>query len=179
MTRKEQNEHFLQYEKLILKQAHYYANKYQLEFETVQGQALEIYCEALQKFDSEKSAFSTYLYNELRRLNYFCKIENAMKIRHIHFEDINVPERIQVSDHYDFILWESVQTELSNIAQDIIQGILSGELLAIESNKKLFSIDRIMDNFGVTFYTAQNIYQELSSWWAKFQVQANWEYSAF
>jgi hypothetical protein len=53
----------------------------QFERDDLQSQAFLLFCQAYKKFDpNRKTKFSTVLYNELRRLNDYCKVENRKKV---------------------------------------------------------------------------------------------------
>lgn len=64
---------FEQYVNLIRKSAHFYANKWNIDYEEVEAQGFLIYCQCLENYDVEQSKFSTHLSWELKRLNDFCK----------------------------------------------------------------------------------------------------------
>lgn len=64
---------FEQYVNLIRKSAHFYANKYNIEYEELEAQGFLIYCQCLENYDVSQSKFSTHLSWELKRLNDFCK----------------------------------------------------------------------------------------------------------
>ena len=64
---------FEQYVNLIRKSAHFYASKYQIDYEEVEAQGLLIYCQCLKDYKVGQSSFSTHLSWELKRLNDFCK----------------------------------------------------------------------------------------------------------
>lgn len=68
----------------------------QYERDELQSQAFLLFCEALNKYDSSRNVkFSTFLYNELKRLNDYCKSELKKKISK-NFTIIN----INYSDDY-------------------------------------------------------------------------------
>lgn len=64
---------FEQYVNLIRKSAHFYANKWNIDYEEVESQGFLIYCQCLENYDVTQSKFSTHLSWELKRLNDFCK----------------------------------------------------------------------------------------------------------
>ena len=64
---------FEQYVNLIRKSAHFYANKYNIDYEEIESQGFLIYCQCLENYDVTQSKFSTHLSWELKRLNDFCK----------------------------------------------------------------------------------------------------------
>lgn len=64
---------FEQYVNLIRKSAHFYANKYRIDYEEVEAQGFLIYCQCLEDYKVEQSTFCTHLSWELKRLNDFCK----------------------------------------------------------------------------------------------------------
>lgn len=64
---------FEQYVNLIRKSAHFYANKYGIDYDEVESQGFLIYCQCLETYEVSQSKFSTHLSWELKRLNDFCK----------------------------------------------------------------------------------------------------------
>lgn len=64
---------FEQYVNLIRKSAHFYANKYNIDYDEIESQGFLIYCQCLESYDVAQSQFSTHLSWELKRLNDFCK----------------------------------------------------------------------------------------------------------
>ena len=64
---------FEKYLSLIRKSAHFYAKKWNIDYEEVEAQGFLIYCESIDTFDFNKSRFSTYLTWQLKRLNDFCR----------------------------------------------------------------------------------------------------------
>lgn len=159
-------EHFKKYEKLINQRASFYAKKWNVEFEEVQGRALELYCKALQSYDSDKAAFSTYLYSKLQQLNNYCKLQ-AYHGNTTNIETVPA-EAISVTETHDCILHNSIKTELSTIAQEVVESILDGTGLCIEPFKMIFSIAWMTEKYKLDFYTAQNIHNEIHTWWNRF-----------
>ena len=64
---------FEQYVNLIRKSAHFYASKYDIDYDEIESQGFLIYCQCLENYDISQSQFSTHLSWELKRLNDFCK----------------------------------------------------------------------------------------------------------
>lgn len=64
---------FEKYVNLIRQRAHEYADKFDVDYSEMESQGFLIYCECLEKFDVNKSSFSTYLYIQLGRLGDFAK----------------------------------------------------------------------------------------------------------
>lgn len=110
---------FEQYVDLIRKSAHFYANKYSIDYKEVESQGFLIYCQCLNDYDASQSKFSTHLSWELKRLNDFCKtylrqqgnlIEdyfkaddpelNPVDILPARYENITLPEILQYSVSY-------------------------------------------------------------------------------
>lgn len=110
---------FEQYVNLIRKSAHFYANKYSIDYEEVESQGFLIYCQCLKDYDASQSKFSTHLSWELKRLNDFCKTYlrqqgcliddyfnvndpqlNPVDILPARYENITLPEILQYSVSY-------------------------------------------------------------------------------
>lgn len=64
---------FEKYVNLIRKSAHFYASKWNIDYEEVEAQGFLIYCQCIEDYDVTQSKFSTHLSWELKRLNDFCK----------------------------------------------------------------------------------------------------------
>ena len=64
---------FEQYVNLIRKSAHFYASKWNIDYEEIESQGFLIYCQCIKDYDITQSKFSTHLSWELKRLNDYCK----------------------------------------------------------------------------------------------------------
>lgn len=64
---------FERYVNLIRKSAHFYAKKWNVDYEEIESQGFLIYCQCLKDYDISQSKFSTHLTWELKRLNDYCK----------------------------------------------------------------------------------------------------------
>lgn len=64
---------FEKYSLMIRRRAHEYSQSFGIDYSELESQGFLIYCECLEKYDAEKSSFSTYLYIQLNRLKDYCK----------------------------------------------------------------------------------------------------------
>lgn len=64
---------------LIRKSAHFYATKWNIDYDEVEAQGFLIYCESIDTFDLSKGRFSTHLTWQLKRLNDFCRTYKRQK----------------------------------------------------------------------------------------------------
>lgn len=114
------------YKNMVYNASHIASQKYGIEYEEAEAQAKYLFCKALDKWEKEKSSFSTYLFMTLRDLNKYCYKNNLPKgffQKDIDFDLLSsdITERfIRVLEFYD-----SVSTELSEEAQNILGFILS------------------------------------------------------
>lgn len=72
---------FNKYQNLIRKQAHKISQKWGMEYEEVEAQGFLIFVEVVKEYDSTKAAFSTFLFHQLKALDYYCLKENKKKQR--------------------------------------------------------------------------------------------------
>lgn len=85
---------FEKYVNCIRKSAHYYADKYRMDYEDLEAEGFKIYLEALESYQPEKSSFITHLTWELKRLNYYCVKEKLHSKPLQSIEDCKEAERI-------------------------------------------------------------------------------------
>lgn len=85
---------FEKYVNCIRKSAHYYADKYRMDYEDLEAEGFKIYLEALESYQLEKSSFITHLTWELKRLNYYCVKEKSYSQPLQSIEDCKQAERI-------------------------------------------------------------------------------------
>jgi DNA-directed RNA polymerase specialized sigma24 family protein len=112
---------FKKHRNQIRKQAWTYSKKYNIEFDELEAQGYLIFCEALDRFDSNRGSFSTFLHHRLRTLNDFCRSEKRKGGVNIElFEDQLVYE-----DSEEEIFNESLD-RLSDPAQRLLDLIKRG-----------------------------------------------------
>lgn len=70
---------FDKYVNLLRKRAWECAKRTGVEYSEIESQAFLVYCECLEKYDVNKSGFSTYLYIQLNRLYDFAKTYKRQK----------------------------------------------------------------------------------------------------
>jgi hypothetical protein len=90
ITKEYSTKQFNQFRPMVEKAVWKYSKKYHLDFAEIEGQGYLIFCEALEKLDPSKASFSTYLFNELDRLDGYCRKEyrksykDIRRIKHEH-----------------------------------------------------------------------------------------------
>ena len=163
------NEMYQNYKQLIRKQASFYSKKWSVDYLEVEGQALEIFVKTLNNYDVQIAAFSTYLMSNLKALDYWCKINVTQHGQESEVEYVPSP-------HYNPIrfteLKESILTELSEQAIEIVQGVLGGELISCEKNKHLFSASAVSEKLGITIQQSKHYIHEIKQWWNRFKMEA-------
>jgi hypothetical protein len=175
---------FFNYKPMIEKSAWHYHRIYGLEFVDIQAQGYLIFCEALNKFDYDKASFSTYLFNELKRLNHYCreqyirKYKSVQRIKHNHIRGYGhniFINRLYVEEtiKYDYKVFEKVlnkidyEISLSDDAKDILQYILSREWEDVETNwiPRFSYIKMVYATKGWAGNRIINSWNEIKLWW--------------
>lgn len=185
MTKKCVTKQFKQFLPMIEKAVWHYSKKYHLEREDLEGQAFLIFCEAIKTFDKEKAIFSTYLTNELQRLEVYSKKEFIKK-----YKDIirikknnqrgygkNIPvNRIEVPEVFHYDTFDKVITRmdyeisLSQDAKEIVTYICSREWETdLDKNwKPRFSyIQKLCLEKGWTRNRINFAWEQIKQWWAE------------
>jgi len=164
---------FDKYVNLIRKSAHFYAKKWNIDYEEVESQGFLIYCQCLEDYDVSQSKFSTHLSWELKRLNDFCKtylrqqgnlIEDYFKtgepdvspidILPARYENITLSEMLQYSVGY-----------LSYEAYKLLAWIL-GRTWEQKGRLKP-SISLVMNTFHYSREQATNLWNEVGEFYRK------------
>ena len=175
---------FNQFRPMVEKAIWKYSRKYHMDREDVSGQAYLIFCEALKRLNPSKASFSTYLFNELNRLDNYCKCEyrknlksvQRIKYNHIRGYGHNIfINRLYVEEtiKYDYKVFEKVlnkidyEISLSDDAKDILQYILSREWEDVENNwiPRFSYIKKVYINKGWTGNRIINSWNEIKLWW--------------
>jgi hypothetical protein len=182
MTKKYATKQFTQFLPMIEKACWHYYRKYHLDRADIESQAFLIFCNAIEKLDIKKASFSTYLFNELKRLDRYCKYEfqkenkDVIRIKKMHKNGYgkNVfVDRIEVPDILQYDIFDKVITKmdyeisLSNDAKEIVKYILSREWERIETNWKP-SFSYIQKKYLENDWTKNRIvkaWQEIKEWW--------------
>jgi hypothetical protein len=184
ITKEYSTKQFNQFRPMVEKAVWKYSKKYHLDFTDVEGQGYLIFCEALEKLDPSKASFSTYLFNELERLEQYCKKEyrkNNKSIQRIkvarkrgygHNIYINrlYPDNSTI---YNYSIFEKVldkmdyEISLSDDAKDILQYILSREWEDVEKNwiPKLSYVKKVYMDKGWKNSRILRTWQEIREWW--------------
>jgi hypothetical protein len=185
MTAKEYStKQFNQFRPMVEKAVWKYSRKYHLDFAEIEGQGYLIFCEALEKLDPSKASFSTYLFNELERLEQYCKKEyrkNNKSVQRVKVSKIRgygknlyinrlYPDNSTI---YNYSIFEKVldkmdyEISLSDDAKDILQYILSREWEDVEKNwvPRLSYIKKVYMDKGWKNSRILRTWQEIKSWW--------------
>jgi hypothetical protein len=152
---------------MIRNRAHYYSNKFGVEYLDLEEEGFFIYCMTLVRFNPEKASFSTYLWQNLSgRLSLYCRQKIA----------------IEGLDNFDepfekFIdLWEAKESPsveqflqyaydyLSPVAYNILLWILDNQLIESRS-KKNPSLIKIAKMFNMSLEMLKTYWQELFDFW--------------
>jgi DNA-directed RNA polymerase specialized sigma24 family protein len=163
---------FKQVEKLIYNQAWYYSRKYNVEFEDVKSQAFEIFCKALEgeKYNPARSSFSTYLFYQLKRLNYYCKKQNRL----LPETDIEDTPHLYVEDStLDRLIFFSLVEELSEDGREVVQGLVYGDFFKPEDERhKAVGITRLKEILtrkkDWKHSRVDDVWKELNDWYKKY-----------
>jgi hypothetical protein len=184
ITKEYSSKQFNQFRPMVERAVWKYSKKYHLEYEEISGQGYLIFCEALGKLNPDKASFSTYLYNELNRLDNYCKCEyrknkkSVQRIKHNHVRGYGhniFINRLYVEEtiKYDYKVFEKVlnkidyEISLSDDAKDILQYILSREWEDVETNwiPRFSHIKKVYANKGWTGNRIVNCWNEIKNWW--------------
>ena len=161
MNMKEKNQLYKDHEKMVAKQSHFFANKYSIEFDEVHGKALEIFCTALLSHDAEKGKFSTHLFHELNRLNYYCKILVSQRSSVVNIDDVLIAMKCREEGRV--LLQDSIAKALSPQAQSVVTNLLDTH------DKRVASQTGIREFLKTGWSTASLIQQEIRTWWRGFE----------
>jgi hypothetical protein len=175
---------FNQFCPMVEKAVWKYSRKYHLDYEEISGQGYLIFCEALEKLDPTKASFSTYLFNELERLEQYCKKEyrktnksvQRIKIAKKRGYGKNMYINRLYPDNstvYNYSIFEKVldkmdyEISLSDDAKDILQYILSREWEDVENNwvPRFSHIKKVYMDKGWKNSRILRTWQEIKEWW--------------
>jgi hypothetical protein len=184
ITKEYSSKQFNQFRPMVERAVWKYSKKYHLDYLEVQGQGYLIFCEALEKLNPDKASFSTYLFNELNRLDNYCKCEyrknkksvQRIKQNHIRGYGHNIfINRLYVEEtiKYDYKVFEKVlnkidyEISLSDDAKDILQYILSKEWEDVNVNwiPRFSYIKKVYINKGWKGNRIINSWNEIKLWW--------------
>jgi len=184
ITKEYSTKQFNQFRPMVEKAVWQYSKKYHLDYEEVSGQGYLIFCEALEKLDPSKASFSTYLFNELERLDGYCRKEyrkNKKSVQRIkHSKVRGYGHNIYInrlypdnSTIYNYSIFEKVldkmdyEISLSDDAKDILQYILSREWEDVEKNwvPRLSYIKKVYMDKGWKNSRILRTWQEIKLWW--------------
>lgn len=164
---------FEKYVNLIRKSAHFYSNKWDIDYEEVEAQGFLLYCECIDTFDFSKSGFSTYLTWQLKRLNDFCKTYKRQQGELIedYFRTDNNSEIDSICDAIpatseNITLKELLEIGLSNLSKEaysMFEWILGRTW---ETKGKLKpSISLAMKTFNYSRLQAETIWNEIGNFY--------------
>lgn len=162
---------FEKYVNCIRKSAHYYADKYKLDYDDLEAEGFKIYLEALESYQPEKSSFITFLTWELKRLNYYCIKERTYLQPLQSMEDCKESERVPDSrtenPTLDDIL-ESAKKSLSTTAYGILDWILGRTWK--RKNVLKPTINLAVQNFGMKREQVIPYWNEIKSFYQNYII---------
>lgn len=162
---------FDKYVNLIRKRAWEYSKKWNISYSEMESQGYLIYCECLEKFDSSKSNFSTYLYTQLNRLGDFARTYKRQKGELIqdYFptedEETNVEDLLECRES-SLSLSEFLNESKNFLSEDcfeILKWIL--ERTWERKNKKTPTISMAVSYFNKSRDYIEKCWNEISLFW--------------
>ena len=160
---------FKQFEPMILDRARTLAKKYFLEPDDIYSKGLEIFMNTVQKFDKQKSSFSTYLFNNLKDLNNYCKDQYRMKVKNVRMNDDEESLLLDFHIFQDTIIKMESKLPLSKNAQEILSYIVDRKWEVnpgVKQHKPSLSFTiREYKKKGVRRCEVIKAWKELGSWW--------------
>lgn len=161
---------FNQFKPMMLKASWIYKRKYpNVEFSEIKSMAFEIFVKTIDKYDSNKASFSTYLFNNLKRLNKYCKDENIKESSigitpklEIEMEEVNFDNFIRTMEIIDS------KVSLSNDAKEIVQFIEERvwEIPGYQYIRPTWnSVSRWYKYYGWTNKRIRRAWIEIEKWW--------------
>lgn len=125
---------FEKYAMLVRKRAWDCSYKYKVDYEEMESQGFLIYCECLEKFDSTRAGFTTYLYVQLGRLRDFARTWHRTSgvLMQDYFSRGNEEDEVEYEKNIEAresspMVWELLEgakTELSNAAYEVFEWIV-------------------------------------------------------
>lgn len=162
---------FEKYVNCVRKSAHYYADKYRMDYEDLEAEGFKIYLEALESYQPEKSSFITHLTWELKRLNYYCIKEKSYSQPLQSIEDCKQVERISDSrmdnPTLEYIL-DFARKSLSRTAYRILDWILSRSWE--RKNVLKPTINLAVQNFGMKREQVIPYWNEIKSFYQNYII---------
>jgi hypothetical protein len=163
------NQLYLDHQKFIKQQSWYYAKKYNIDFEIVEGKALELFCTACQTWKKNKSKFITYLYYKFQLLNNFCKSFKEKEIKYILFSEI-IEELYYYEPSIKFELENAINTELSSDSALLVYSILQGRFTeTVVYQGTGFRKKLIREKFGWSTKKIRKLFNEIKIWWKVYE----------
>ena len=162
---------FEKYVNCIRKSAHYYADKYKMDYEDLEAEGFKIYLEALESYQPEKSSFITHLTWELKRLNYYCVKEKLHSQPLQSIEDCKQVERISDSRMDNPTLeniLDSAKKSLSRTAYIILDWILGRSWE--RKNVLKPTINLAVQNFGMKREQVIPYWNEIKSFYQNYII---------
>lgn len=193
------NEHFIKYQPMIRKAAWKASKLWGIEYQDMEAQGYLIYTETLERYNSDKSKFSTFLYSRLRTLNDYGKrlnrINNYNQIGYVETPNM-APDSMKDFNSWmeNAILWfdsgepflsyddfveklefyDSAASDLSDKAKMILDYILS-------SSEEKYSFHSVKNYFRVTYKwptcVIKKLWSEIQEWWNTFLVNGSGLYA--
>ena len=167
-------------EGILKKQASFYSKRYNLEWEEVYSQALEIFCETWSKWNPLKGTkFSSYLTIELQRLNYFCKkmnksytsasIDECLDSPFSTFQDL-LNNLLSYTPEFSIEFLDSIETELSQEAGKVVLDLIQGNFQKeVKGNYNWFGVKALNRKFSWPSWKGKKVLDEIREWWLGFE----------
>jgi hypothetical protein len=158
---------FNKYKNMVYKAAHATARHYYLDKDDAISEGYVLFCDALKRYDPAKGAFSTVLYNELRRMHRWGKDEYMNK-KHVTALEDTMPS---TATAFNTVLeFTESKHELSANAKIMLEMILAREWAGKTPVRDRGPTKNIMyiichDKFGWSQNRVQKIWDELQQWW--------------
>lgn len=162
---------FKKNERLIYKQSWYYAKKYDIDFEEVRSQAYIVFCEAIDRFDRKMGAsFTTYLFDRLRTLDYYCKKEKFTKSleiwigkEYLRFGEI-IEDRIERLNFYEMV--DLLSKDARSLVKEIISGTFNQPGMDRQRSVGKTRIRKVVTKeWGWTHSKVDDVWNEVKTWW--------------
>jgi hypothetical protein len=104
--------------------AWYHSKKYNMEYDDLQSEGYVIFCEAMNRFNSELgTAFSTFLFHRLRTLNDYCR---KMK-RYSNIDNIDDYYDLEDRGNESYEIFYEAMERLSSAGRTVMEAVIKGE----------------------------------------------------
>lgn len=171
-----EKELFEKYVSLIRKRAHYYSNKFGVDYYELESQGFLIFCECIEKYDISKSSFCTYLFIQLNKLGDYVKTykrqQGFLMQDYYSFEDydpddseesyeLTLPAREVSPDIMDLL--KEAKESLSEAAYNLIVWIVGRSWEC--KNKRTPTISMAAKYFRFPKQAIEKLWEECGNFW--------------